>query len=363
MKTSLHLPLCAFSASVNAFCVRYFRSGIPALLALALIAAIVGSLCIGSYPISFWQAGKIVAHLAWPFPLPEATPWEAREQVVIQAIRLPRVLLATFVGIALGLSGAALQGMMRNPLVGPDLVGVSAGAAVGGVLAIMLDMPPYGVVALAFLGGMIALACTFALVRLAKAGTDGVPLVLAGIFISAFCMAGVGLGQFLANDGQLMRITHWVLGSLTLADPGRVGMIALPVLVGASILMLLRWRINLLSLGDLDAAALGVNVQFLRWMIIAAVAWIVAAQVAVSGVIGWVGLVIPHCARMLVGPDHRRLLPAAAMLGGIFVLAIDDVTRTLIRTEVPIGVLTTLIGTPFIAVLFWKKQTRGWNEG
>jgi iron complex transport system permease protein len=358
--TTSTFAFSGFSAFLRAQ--RASGHGMTLLLALALIAALIGSLCIGHYPLSFWQAGKILLHLAFPFSQPDVTTWEAREQVVVQVIRLPRVLLATFVGIALGISGATLQGMMRNPLVGPDLVGVSAGAAMGGVLAIMLDLPPAAFVLLAFLGGMFALGCAFGLVKLARAGTDGVPLVLAGIFVSAFCMAGVGLGQFLANDGQLAEITYWMLGSLTRANPARVAMIAIPVLVCASFLMLLRWRLNLLSLGDLDAAALGVNAPRLRWLVIAAVSWIVAAQVSVSGVIGWVGLVIPHCARMLVGPDHRRLLPASAMLGGLFVLGIDAVTRTLIQSEVAIGILTTLIGTPFIALLFWKKQTRGWNE-
>lgn len=126
--------------------------------------------------------------------------------------------------------------------------------------------------------------------------------------------------------------------------------------------MLLRWRINLLSLGELDASTLGVNIHFLRWTIIAIVSLIVAAQVSVSGVIGWIGLVIPHCARMIVGPDHRRLLPASALLGALFALGIDDFTRVVIRSDVPIGVLTALIGTPFVCFLFWKTQTKGWID-
>ncbi|MEJ0035760.1 MAG: iron ABC transporter permease [Gammaproteobacteria bacterium] len=327
-------------------------------LIVGLIAVVVASLCIGSYPMSFWRAAGIAGHLALPWSLPDPLPWPARDLLVVQIIRLPRVLLAVFVGIALGISGTALQGMMKNPLVGPDLVGVSSGAACGYVIGVLLDLPPGGCLALGFAGGVGAMVCTYALARLAK-GTEGVGLILSGIFISAFCMACVGLAQFFANDGQLQNMTFWLLGSLARAEPHTVTLMAVPVLVAGSILMLLRWRLNLLSLGPLDAASLGVRVGFLRLLIVALVSWMVAAQVAASGVIGWVGLVIPHVARMIVGPDHRRLLPASAWLGGLFVLLVDDVTRVL-RTEIPVGVLTSLIGTPFLVFLFWKRKAKGW---
>ena len=157
-------------------------------------------------------------------------------------------------------------------------------------------------------------------------------------------------------------MVFWLLGDFTRANQQRVSMLAIPTLGGGAILMLLRWQFNLLSLGDLDAAALGVNVRFLRWAIIAIVSLIVAAQVSVSGVIGWTGLVVPHCALMLVGPDHRRLLPTAALLGALFTLAVNDVTRTIIRAEIPVGVLTAPIETPIICFLFWKARTKGWTD-
>jgi iron complex transport system permease protein len=339
-----------------------FGWAVPLLLVVAVPAAIVGSLCVGVYPVSFWRAGVIVTHLALPFPLPDNPPWDIKELTVIQVIRLPRVLLAALAGIALGMSGTALQGMMRNPLVGPDLVGVSSGAAFGAVMAMLLDFPPAGIVALSFCSGLLAMACTFGLAKLAR-GADGVALILAGIFTGAFFIAGVGLAQFLASDAQLPNMAVWLLGTFTRADPQAVWILAVPTLSGGALLMLLRWQFNLLSLGDLDARSLGVNVQALRWAIIAVVAMIVAAQVAVSGVIGWIGLVIPHCARMLVGPDHRRLMPASALVGALFTLGIDDLTRTTLHVEVPIGVMTALIGTPAICFLFWKMQTKGWING
>ncbi len=155
-------------------------------------------------------------------------------------------------------------------------------------------------------------------------------------------------------------MTSWLLGTFARAEPRTVWMVAVPTLAGGAVLMLIRWRLNLLSLGDLDAACLGVPVRRVRWLVLAIVTLIVAAQVSVSGIIGWVGLVVPHAARMLVGPDHRRLLPASALLGALFTLGVDDFTRTVIRADVPIGVLTALIGTPVITLLFLRRRARGW---
>jgi len=330
------------------------------LLIFILTAAIIGSLCVGAYPMSFWRALDILIHVAWPFHSDHAN-WDLRETTIIEIIRPPRVFVATFAGIALGMSGTALQGMMRNPLVGPDLVGVSSGAAFGGVLAIMLDFPPAGLIASAFCFGTGAMACTFGLAKLVNVKSDGIPLILAGFFVGAFFLAAVGLVQFL-NPIKLPGMVYWLLGTFRGADPVKVWMITIPTLFGGSVLMLLRWRINLLSLGDLDAASLGVDVKYLRWLIIAVVSLMVAAQVSVSGVVGWVGLVVPHCARMLVGPDHRHLLPTSALLGGLFVLGLDDLTRSVVSAELPVGVLTAFFGTPIICFLFWKTQSRGWAK-
>ena len=202
--------------------------------------------------------------------------------------------------------------------------------------------------------------CTFSLSRFVRGGSNTIALVLGGVFVGAFFLALVGLLQFIAPDWLLPTMVYWLLGSFVGADTQKVWMIAIPTLLGGSILMLLRWRVNLLSLGDLDADSLGIKSQRLRWSVIAIVSLIVASQVAVSGLIGWVGLVVPHLARMLVGPDHRRLLPVSALLGGLFVLGLDDVTRSIVRAELPVGVLTALIGTPVICFLFWKTQAQGW---
>jgi iron complex transport system permease protein len=335
---------------------------IPFLLGVGVLLAILASMCIGAYPMPFAQAARIVMHLAWPGPLPANPPWTVKELTVVQVIRLPRVLLATLAGLGLGISGTALQGMMRNPLVGPDIVGVSSGAAFGGVLAMLFDMPPAGIIGLAFCGGILAMACTFGLAKLSHVGTDSMITILAGVFVGALFLALIDLVKHLANDAQLPNMVFWLLGTFVGADARKVAMIAIPTLCGGAMLMTLRWRLNLLSLGDLDAKSLGINVSVLRWLIIALVSLIVASQVAVSGMVGWVGLVVPHCARMLVGPDHRRLLPTAALLGALFTLGLDDLTRAVLRAEIPVGVLTAIVGTPVICFLLWKSQGKGWGR-
>ncbi len=334
---------------------------IPVLLGVAVLVAMLASLCIGAYPMSFGRAARIVHPSGLAFPLPAHPPWNVKELTVVQIIRLPRVLLATLAGMGLGMSGTALQGMMRNPLVGPDIVGVTSGAAFGGVMAMLFDFPPVGIIGLAFVGGLWGMVCTFGLAKLAQA-SNSMALILAGVFIGAFFIALVGLVQFLAPDAKLPAWSIGCSGHSSAPMRRKWSMIAIPTLGGGAILMLLRWRLNLLSLGDLDAKSLGINVGVLRWALIALVSLVVASQVAVSGLIGWIGLVVPHCARMLVGPDHRRLLPTAALLGGLFVLGLDDVTRSIVRAELPVGILTALIGTPVVCFLFWKTQGKGWGR-
>jgi iron complex transport system permease protein len=341
---------------------RYSEWGALLLLVLALMAMLV-SMGFGAYPMSFGQAMQTLFDLAWPAS-GEVSGAALREQTVMAVIRPPRILVATFCGVALGLAGTALQGMMRNPLVGPDLVGVSSGAAFGGVLAMLLNGSLALVITFSSLGGVAAMLCTLALARLVSARNDGMPLILAGFFVGAFFLAGVGLLKSLPLEysWKIPSIVYWLLGSFRGADPLKVWVIALPTLAGGVILMGLRWRLNLLSLGDLDAASLGIDVRWLRWAIILVVSIMVAAQVAVSGVVGWVGLIIPHTARMLVGPDHRRLIPASALLGGFYVLALDNLTRTMSHGEIPVGILSAFFGTPLLCFLFWKTQTKGWSD-
>jgi iron complex transport system permease protein len=340
---------------------RRLRGG-PAWLACGsgLFAAVLLSLCIGVYPIAPMTVLRILAALSWPGTLPEHPDWSIAEQIVVQAVRLPRVLLATIAGAGLGLTGAALQGLLQNPLVSPDIIGVSAGAACGGVLALLLGLPLYAVAGVGFLGGMAAILATAALARFGR----GSPFtyVLGGVIVSAFFSAALSLMEFVADPlTSLPQVIHWLMGSFAGATALSVGVLGIPTLVAGAILLGLRWRLNLLSLGDTDAASLGVDPGRLRATIIVLAALIVAAQVAVSGIVGWVGLIVPHLARMLVGPDHRRLLPTSAVLGSAFTLVVDDIARSITNQELPIGLLTAVIGTPVFALLFWRLQSKGWS--
>lgn len=330
-------------------------------LTIALLALVLFSLCLGRYPV----APGTALHILWsliPSTSTANASWNDTEMVVVATVRLPRVIVAAIAGAGLGLTGATLQGLFRNPLVGPQVVGISTGAAWGGVVAILLGAHFFGMVSWAFGFAMLALLAVFLLSKLA--GSNNVlSVVLAGVIVSAFFSALVGLAEFFADpERQLPGLVYWLLGSFASVSAKTVAVIAIPTIVAGFVLLLLRWRINILSLSDADAAALGVNVQRLRWSVLCLVTLIVAAQVSVSGTIGWVGLVVPHVARRLVGPNHQRLLPASALLGAIYLLGMDDIARSVAAQELPIGVLTALVGTPVFAVVFWRSQSRGWTR-
>jgi iron complex transport system permease protein len=303
---------------------------------------------------------KQILHVILTTPLKAVFDYSDSYRVVVEIVRMPRILGVTICGMGLALAGAAMQGVFRNPLVSPEIAGVSAGASFGGVLAIMLDLPMTGVVGLAFGFGMGALLVALGLAKLAGKSSM-LALILSGVIVGGFFGALMGLAEYVADpQSKLPSIMYWLLGSFVGLTYEKVAIVAGVTLFAGTLLLMLRWRINLLSLGEDDAQALGVNVEALRWFIVALVSLIVAAQVSVSGVVGWVGLIIPHIARMLVGPEHSRLLPASALLGGIYLLAMDDIARSAMAQEIPIGLLTAIFGTPVFALLFWRLHGKGW---
>jgi iron complex transport system permease protein len=327
------------------------------LLSIAIALLMLFSLTLGRYPVPFADVARIVFTT---LPINAVGDYDNATWVVVEIVRMPRILLVTLCGMGLAMSGAAMQGVFRNPLVGPEIAGVSSGAALGGVAAIMLSWPPLAIVGLAFGSGLGALAAAFALARLTGRAST-LALVLSGVIVGGFCGSLVGLLQTLADPlVKLPSIVYWLLGSFAGATYDKVAIVAGVTLVAGTALLALRWRINLLSLGEADAAALGVNVEALRWGLMGLVALLVAAQVSVSGGVGWVGLIVPHLARMLVGPEHTRLLPTSACLGGIYLLAMDDIARSATEQEIPIGLLTSAVGAPIFAFLFWKTQSKGW---
>ncbi|MCW4005248.1 MAG: iron ABC transporter permease [Candidatus Bathyarchaeota archaeon] len=279
---------------------------------------------------------------------------------VIFNVRLPRVIAAILVGATLAVSGAAFQGLFKNPLVSSYQLGVSSGAGFGAALAITMAGSTFLIQGYAFLFGIIAVLASFAMSRIYK-GSSTLTLVLSGIIVGSFFSALVSLMQYVADPREtLPEIVFWLMGSLSATTVKNL-LPAIPViLVGIVGLMLVRWRINILSMGENEARSLGINLKVLVSLVVACATIATASAVCISGVVGWVGLVIPHIGRMLVGPDYKKLLPVSLLIGGCYLLVIDDIARTVISGEVPLGILTALVGTPFFAYLLWKAKA-GWS--
>ncbi|WP_409565860.1 FecCD family ABC transporter permease [Methylobacterium sp. J-077] len=311
---------------------------------LALLALILAALAIGKYPVSLADLGGMLGHrlLGLPSRVPAAV-----ETVVLQ-VRLPRIVAALVVGAALSAAGATYQGLFRNPLVSPDILGVSAGAGLGAVLGIYLGLPVAAIQGLAFAGGLGAVALVYGVGLAVRRHDPVLTLVLAGVAVGAVLGAGISLLKVLADPyNQLPAITFWLLGSLSSVTLGDVAAILPMMLLGLAPLVLLRWRMNLMSLGDEEARALGVETRVLRPVLVAGATLVTAAAVSMTGVIGWIGLIVPHIARLLVGPDYRRLLPASLILGAGYLLTVDLIARSAGTIEVPLGILTALVGAPF----------------
>jgi iron complex transport system permease protein len=271
------------------------------------------------------------------------------------------VLAAVLVGAALAVSGTAFQGLFRNPLVSPDILGASSGAALGAVVGIYFSLGVAGIETLAFAGGLAAVAAVYAIGSAVQARDPILVLVLTGVVIGALLGSCVGLIKYLADPyNQLPAMTFWLLGSLAATNVRDLLPLFGPVAIGMSVLVALRWRMNVMSLPEEEARALGVATGALRVAIVAAATLVTSASVATAGVIGWVGLVVPHLARSLVGPDFARLIPTAAVLGGGFLLLIDTLARTAAPVEIPLGILTAFVGTPFFIWLLTSVH-RTWS--
>lgn len=327
-------------------------------LATGLALAVLTALALGRYPI---PGHRVLAILAENI-LPIEASWAPVEEQVVEALRLPRALVAMVCGAALAAAGVALQGTFRNPLVGPQIIGVSSGAGFGGALAILLTESQLALMLGAFAFGLLAMAIVLWLSRVGGR-SPVLMLVLAGVVTSAMFSALTSLVQYVADpEDKLPAIVFWLMGSFSTAGYDELGWLLPPVVTSCGLLFLLRWRINVLSLGDEEAESLGVSVNRARLVIVLCVAAIAAAVVAVAGVVGWVGLVVPHFARMIVGPDHRILMPVAMVIGGAYLVMIDTVARTATMAEIPLGVLTALIGAPVFGYLLKTTQARGWSS-
>lgn len=318
-----------------------------AVLGAVFLAVLLGSLLVGRYALS---PGQLV-HMLWTRITGGAADWPISDDKVVFAVRLPRVAAAALVGAALAVSGAAYQGMFRNPMVSPDILGASTGAGFGAAVAILLGAGYFGISAAAFCCGLLAVAAAWLVSRLSKAD-QAVALILAGMMISSLFSAGTSFVKLVADtQQQLPAITYWLMGSLSSIKDKDVVFLAIPVALGMIPLFFLRWRMNLLTLGEEEAQSMGVNTRRLRGAVIVCATLLTSASVAVSGMIGWVGLVIPHFCRMLFGYDYRRLIPAGALFGAAFLLAVDDIARLVTTGELPLGILTAFVGAPLFLYL------------
>lgn len=328
-----------------------FKFTLATLVIFTLITAFI-ALCVGRFSVEFGDVARCVLAL-FGFEL------EISQNIynVVTQIRLPRIIAAILVGAALGVSGTAYQGVFKNQLVSPDLLGVSAGACVGAAGAILLDFSLLGIQISAFICGLIAVGMTLSIPKLmGRAGT--LMLVLSGVIVSGFMMSIIGFLKYIADpETKLADIVYWQLGSLAKTDVLNLKFLA-PVMIGCMILLaLMSWRINLLSLGEQSAARLGANVALERGVIIVCATLLTASSVCISGIVAWIGLLMPHLARMLVGADNSKTIPASIFMSAIFLVIVDSVARTISVSEIPLGVLTGLIGTTFfIWVLFKNKK-------
>lgn len=286
--------------------------------------------------------------------------WRDGAQTVVFQIRLPRIAAAALVGAALAVAGVSYQGMFRNPMVSPDILGASTGAGFGAALAILLGAGYFGISLTAFCFGLLAVAAAY-LVSCLSRTNQTVALILAGMMISSLFSAATSYVKLVADtQQQLPAITYWLMGSLSSIKPRDVLFLVLPVALDLVPLLVLSWRMNLLTLGDEEARSMGVNTRLLRLAVIVCATLLTAASVAVSGMIGWIGLVIPHFCRMLFGYDYRRLLPAAALFGAAFLVVVDDIARLAYTGELPLGILTAFVGAPiFLYLLLTGGGRRG----
>lgn len=331
----------------------------PFIISLIVVSPFVAgwfALFLGAYDISPLQTLKSMGSAIGLLPSVANSP----EQAIIFDIRLPRILLAGLVGLALSASGATLQGIFRNPLVDPYILGISAGAALGCSLSVGF-VPEAPVQILAFVFGVIAVVLAYVMAR-TQGEVSRLPLILSGIIISAFFTAMLSIVKFLVDPMKLQSIVFWLMGSFAFADWRLVGIAAAGIGLGMLPMVLMRWRLNVMSMGEDEAKALGINVRRDRIIFIAAATLSVSIAVSVSGIIGWVGLMAPHLIRMIVGPDHRRLLPLSMAGGATFMIVADTIARNLTSYDIPVGIITAIIGAPFFVYLMKKGGKESWGK-
>ena len=330
-------------------------------LGVTLLILFLLSFSLGRYGVPAWQVVKILVARFIELFTGRGTlgrTWTEQMETVVVNIRLPRIVMACLVGCSLSAAGAAFQGVFHNPMASPDILGASSGAAFGAALAILWGASTRMITLSAFGFGLATVGLVMLVARRAP-GAKLINLILAGIMLSSLFNAGTSYIKLVADpSNQLPQITYWLMGSLSGTRLSDIPLAFLPMVIGLVPLFLLRWQLNLLSLGESEAKSLGVNTDRVRLVLLLSATLITAASVSFSGMIGWVGLVVPHLCRKLLGSDHRYLIPGSFLCGAAFLLLVDDVSRNLLAVEIPIGILTALIGAPFFLYLITRKEEK-----
>lgn len=327
-------------------------------IVIILSPLVVGwvALFIGAYDISPLRVLSLLVQGITPFiPTPDSP-----EKAIILDIRLPRVLLAGLVGIALSVTGVTFQGIFRNPLVDPFILGISAGAAFGCALSVGF-LPQLPIQIMAFVFGIAAVVLAYSIAR-TQGEISRLPLILSGVIISAFFTAMVSIVKFMVDPMKLQNIVYWLMGSFSLATWRLVWIVAIVLTISLVPIYLMRWRLNVISMGEDEAKAMGINVKRDRIIFIGASTLAVSIAVSASGIIGWVGLMVPHLIRMIVGPDHRRLVPLSMAGGAAFMIVADTIARNLTNYDIPVGIITAITGAPFFVYLMKRGGKESWGK-
>lgn len=308
-----------------------------AILTLLFFAVLVISICIGRYRINLFNR------------------LSRTDILILKNIRLPRILCAIIVGASLSVAGTAFQGMFRNPMVSPDLLGASTGAGFGAALAILAGGSYFSVTLSSFVSGIMAVCLAYSISKASKLHSS-LALILSGMVVGSLFSSGTSFVKLVADtESKLPAITYWLMGSLASVSMNDVLFALIPIAVGLIPLFLLSWRINLLTVSEVEAKSMGVNTSNLRLAVIICATLVTSSSVAISGMIGWVGLVVPHFARLLFGQDNKRLIPASALLGSTFLLLTDDLSRIVFTSEIPLGIMTSVVGAPVFVFLILSR--------
>jgi iron complex transport system permease protein len=328
----------------------------PILFILPIVAFLI-SFTLGRYAISIPEILNIFYSKLFGLP----ATWPETLETVIFNVRIPRIVAAMLVGGALSVSGATYQGLFKNPMVSPDILGASAGAGFGASLAILMSAGIVGIQISAFVFSIAAVGLTYLISTIISKGTQAtLVLVLTGMVISTLFSSFISMAKYVADpESKLPAITFWLMGGLSSIRTIDIKSVLIPMLISLIPLMLLRWKLNVLSFGDEEAKALGLDTTKLRMIVIICSTLLTASAVSICGMIGWIGLIIPHLARMLVGPNYKALLPASLLIGGTFLLLVDDIARSVFPIEIPLGILTAIFGAPLFLYLLMKGK-RGW---